>query len=142
MLTELLYISEAVEYPAKPIDFGHILSRARQRNSDAGVTGMLIFHKGKFIQLLEGMSQGLTGIYNDYIQTDPRHKSIQVVAQGAIHARSFGAWSMGFAEPAAMQASMPLSLEKVIYQLMSDEAQKSRPSAGVVEMIRLYQQVR
>ena len=142
MLSEFLYISEAVELPHRPLNMGQILASARRRNGEAGVTGVLIYNQRKFIQLLEGPPEGLAAIYDGYIQSDPRHRRIQVVSQGAIGRRSFGAWSMGYAESTATTSRLPPSLDKVIYQLMSEEAQKGPLSPGVQGLLSLYKQLK
>lgn len=75
-----------------------LLVRARLRNKEAGVTGMLVFHDGTFLQALEGDKRAVTDIFLR-IEKDPRHRNIAVLHRGAgAEGRAFGDWSMGYAD--------------------------------------------
>lgn len=60
-----------------------------------GISGMLVFLDGKFIQLLEGDKTVVLSTYNKIIQ-DKRHYNITRVLEGASAEPIFKDWSMGF----------------------------------------------
>jgi hypothetical protein len=75
-----------------------LLLRARMRNKEADVTGMLVFHDGTFLQALEGEKHAVGDVFAR-IENDPRHRDIAILHRGAgLAARMFGDWSMGFAD--------------------------------------------
>jgi hypothetical protein len=79
-------------------DLKKLLLRARMRNKIVGVTGMLVFHDGTFLQALEGEKTAVLDLFTR-IKSDPRHRDFSVLHHGAgPSARVFGDWSMGFAD--------------------------------------------
>ena len=94
---QIVYISSArQEFPTS--DLKKLLVGARMRNSAVGVTGMLVFHDGTFLQALEGENRAVNEIFAS-IQTDPRHGNLTVLHRGpGPEQRVFGEWSMGFAD--------------------------------------------
>lgn len=93
-ILSLIYLS------ASTVDFSHqdlreLLSKARENNSSLGVTGMLLFKGGTFLQVLEGQKEVVLALYNK-ISLDTRHTQITTVFQGVSPQREFPDWSMGF----------------------------------------------
>ncbi len=75
-----------------------LLVRARLRNKEASVTGMLVYHDGTFLQALEGEKRAVNDVFVR-IEEDPRHRNIAVLHRGpGPEARVFGEWSMGYAD--------------------------------------------
>jgi hypothetical protein len=70
-----------------------ILSVAIPNNRALGVTGILIAHRGWFLQALEGEETTVRSLYGD-ICADPRHRSEIIIGQGDQVARRFGRWTM------------------------------------------------
>jgi hypothetical protein len=94
---QIVYISSAKQ-KFSTSDFKKLLVRARMRNNAVGVTGMLVFHDGTFLQALEGENRAVNEIFAS-IQDDPRHGDLTVVHRGpGPEQRVFGEWSMGFAD--------------------------------------------
>lgn len=94
---QIVYTSTASQdFPAAELK--KLLVRARLRNKEAGVTGMLVFHDRTFLQALEGHQRAVTDIFLR-IEKDPRHRDIAVLHRGAGPiGRAFGDWSMGYAD--------------------------------------------
>ena len=90
----LVYSSRAV-HPFSKEELINLLTTSRIANKKTGITGMLIYMQGKFIQVLEGDQQKVEAIYKK-IQDDPRHKQISKVLVGNSPERIFNDWSMGF----------------------------------------------
>lgn len=73
-----------------------LLARARVCNAALGVTGMLLYDRGNFFQVLEGPEAVVERLYAR-IATDPRHHRVVEIIHEPIAQRSFSAWTMGFA---------------------------------------------
>lgn len=90
----MLYISTAVK-PMNYDDFSALLQQCRDSNNKRGITGMLLYQNGTFMQMLEGEKQAVLDLY-DKILKDDRHTGVHTVLTGDIAARNFEDWSMGF----------------------------------------------
>lgn len=95
-LFHLIYMS-TIQQGVQAQEVEGILPVSRRRNAAANVTGMLLFSGKQFIQVLEGPRESVEVIYAS-IEVDPRHRDLHVLLRQPIPLRSFGAWSMGFAE--------------------------------------------
>ena len=91
---QLLYISAAV-HEFTEADLTVLLEKARLNNESMGVSGMLLYHEGSFIQALEGDEQAVNTLYNK-IAEDKRHTETYVMFKGKVTERDFEGWSMGF----------------------------------------------
>ncbi len=94
MLYSLVYTSQNTR------PFSHqallaLLDKARVTNTALGVTGMLLYKDGAFIQALEGEQATVTDL-SERISRDPRHHAYFVCNQQKIDKRQFPDWSMGF----------------------------------------------
>lgn len=95
MLIQLIYMSAATSKFAEQ-DLHSILSKSRLNNKSLNISGMLLYHEGVFLQILEGQSGAIDKLYQR-IATDERHCNCEVLARCTMDQRSFGDWSMGFA---------------------------------------------
>ena len=92
MLVRLLYASRAVD--ARPETIESILSQSRQFNPTSGITGILCYGGGIFLQAIEGGRTAVSDLYG-HIQKDPRHKDVVLLHYEEITERQFGGWTMG-----------------------------------------------
>ena len=90
----LIYVSTARELMDKDALLG-ILAKAREKNARLGITGMLLYKDGNFLQLLEGEETIVRGIY-ETIARDTRHFDTMITMEEAVSERMFTEWSMGF----------------------------------------------
>jgi hypothetical protein len=72
-----------------------LLRISRQNNAKLGVTGLLLYKDGNFLQLLEGEEAAVQKLYAK-IENDPRHFNVTTLMEGPLEQRQFPAWSMGF----------------------------------------------
>ncbi len=98
MLTLTYFSSATVAFT--PDDLLELLTRSRARNRADGITGMLLYHQGHFVQVLEGAEPTVRATY-DRISADQRHGSIELELEDTVAERTFGGWSMGFRNLAA-----------------------------------------
>lgn len=97
-LTRLIYISNnRIDGDDDTIrhEIDSILKVARQANSEAGITGALMFNKGCFAQVLEGKQDDIEETF-ERIQCDQRHSDIVILSIDSIDQRAFTSWSMGY----------------------------------------------
>ncbi len=91
---QLVYISAAnKEFSEQELQ--ELLDKARINNEKLGVSGMLLFHQGSFIQALEGPKSAVESLYNK-IGEDKRHTETRVLFRADLEERNFDSWSMGF----------------------------------------------
>lgn len=90
----LIYTSTATRLLEKPELF-KLLNTARNSNSAHGITGLLIYHEGCFLQVLEGEKETLENCYKT-IRKDGRHTNFIELANEATSARLFSAWWMAY----------------------------------------------
>ncbi len=93
MLVRLLYASRAVAGLSTD-ELGVILKRSRSFNPEHGVTGVLCYADGVFMQVLEGGRDVVNGLYRQIVM-DPRHSDVVIVKYQEIPERQFAGWSMG-----------------------------------------------
>lgn len=92
MLVRLLYASRAVDRSDAAIDA--ILSQSRHFNPTSGITGILCYGGGIFLQAIEGGRNPVSELYG-HIQVDKRHKDVVLLHYEEISERRFGGWTMG-----------------------------------------------
>ena len=76
-------------------DIDRILMTSRLYNEMAGITGLLVYHEKRFLQILEGPIGELDKIY-DRIQRDRRHEHCRLLLRETIIARAFDQWEMAY----------------------------------------------
>lgn len=93
-LVQLIYVSTAVEeLPAPKLEA--ILESSVRHNREHGVTGMLLYAQGSFMQVLEGEEAAVDETYGRICQ-DPRHHQIILLTRDPVARREFASWSMGY----------------------------------------------
>jgi hypothetical protein len=92
VLVRLLYCSRAVDTSPEAID--SILQQSREHNPLSGITGILCYGEGIFLQCIEGGRMQVSELFGS-IQKDPRHKDVALLLYEEISERRFGGWSMG-----------------------------------------------
>lgn len=90
----LVYISSATQ-PFSVDDLSTLLAVSRKNNAELGITGMLLYKDGNFMQVLEGDERTVRALY-EKIGVDPRHSGEITLLQGFVDERQFPDWSMGF----------------------------------------------
>jgi hypothetical protein len=94
VMISLTYLSTATD--AFSIDeLEQLLGASREANHARGLTGMLLYAGGHFIQTLEGPESVVDATYEE-IARDPRHRDVFVALRETIESRVFPDWSMGF----------------------------------------------
>ena len=92
MLVRLLYASRALDPSAQSIE--DILAKSRQYNPTCGITGILCYGGGIFLQAIEGGRMAVSDLFG-HIQKDVWHKDVVLLHYEEILERRFGGWTMG-----------------------------------------------
>jgi hypothetical protein len=91
-LTRLIYASHA-----RPglgyAELNAIITVAAARNEENGISGILCYSAGAFLQALEGRRPAVNQLYNRIVR-DPRHTDCEILSSGPTDTRSFIDWSM------------------------------------------------
>ena len=74
-------------------EVGVIISTSIRNNRSTGLTGLLLFHDGYFLQALEGPAQAVSATYRR-ILNDPRHHESKILLSEQILVRAFPDWNM------------------------------------------------
>jgi hypothetical protein len=88
------YLSEA-SGPMSAEQLLALLHQCRGNNVSSGVTGMLLYGNGTFLQTLEG-DEAVVDALIEKISKDPRHRRIHVLSRRTIERRRYAEWTMGF----------------------------------------------
>lgn len=93
-LIQLIYVSTAtVEYGDEALE--RLLHSCVKNNQKKQITGMLIYWRGTFMQVLEGSADAVAETYSR-IAADSRHHGLILLEKRDIASREFSNWHMGF----------------------------------------------
>lgn len=96
-MLSIAYVSVAAQ-PMSELEVASILETSRVNNQRNGLTGALLYHRGRFVQILEGPKVDVLARFA-IIAADPRHREVQVMREVWIGERQFAEWTMGFRSP-------------------------------------------
>jgi hypothetical protein len=96
-MRQLLYVSSTSRDIA-PSALDDILAASRANNALIGVTGLLLYIDGGFLQVLEGEERAVRELYTR-ICADKRHWDTRLLLDRETEAPAFIGWSMGFERP-------------------------------------------
>lgn len=110
-LTQLIYTSRVTMEGSAEALMG-ILKSSLRHNQETRITGMLLYSRGTFLQVLEGRELEVDETYSK-IAKDTRHQELVVLEKAPILRRSFNDWTMGFrhgdrVEAAALSGYTPI----------------------------------
>ncbi|MBD5779033.1 BLUF domain-containing protein [Pelagicoccus sp. NFK12] len=93
-LVQIAYASSAAE-PFTKEELVELLKKSRQKNQERGITGLLLYKEGNFLQILEGESPIIRETLQR-IEADPRHRGFLTIFKRNVEEREFPDWSMAF----------------------------------------------
>ena len=105
-LSAIVYVSTATRLFG-PAELEDLLRRSRARNIREGLTGLLLFADGSFMQHIEGPRDRLQSVWSS-IRMDPMHHGIIELVNEPVEEREFANWAMAFS-PATTQDLTELS---------------------------------
>ncbi|MEL6268497.1 MAG: BLUF domain-containing protein [Chloroflexota bacterium] len=140
MLITLIYGSTATREMTTE-DLTAIMDWSESWNNSIGVTGMLLYKGGNFLQILEGEEEKVEELFKS-ISKDERHRSVSVIYRRPIEERSFDDWSMGFVN---MDAPPPVDkpgFNDYLQQPISKDAFEDNPSHAHIFMKNFKEMMR
>ncbi len=124
-LFSLIYVSSA-RVSLTETEIEQILMKARQKNKVEGISGMLLYKGGNFLQVLEGPEPAVTALM-EIIRNDNRHHGILVLQKERISSRRFGRWEMAFTYLNNGQLKNADGYSNFLETSFTDDAFRSRP---------------
>jgi Sensors of blue-light using FAD len=93
MQTIRLIYTSAARPDLSYADVTDCLRTAVEHNAEAGISGLLCYGDGQFLQVLEGEPAAVNSLYNRIVR-DPRHFRCELLRYEDVDARQFADWSM------------------------------------------------
>ena len=93
-LFQIVYTSTASKSFSRS-DLKELLQGSVRRNTRAGITGLLLYNDGIFMQTLEGEEPAVIALFAK-ISRDPRHHHVIPLIHGPIRRRDFSNSAMAF----------------------------------------------
>ncbi len=93
-MISITYVSSAVQQfrDATLLD---LVEQCQGNNTRLGVTGVLVYSDGNFMQVIEGPDLVTHALYYR-IRRDDRHRDVTTVHMQALEGREFQGWSMAY----------------------------------------------
>ena len=97
MVHSLVYVS-ASDRGLRGVDLQTLLEQSRRHNEENGITGLLLYRAGTFLQFIEGSTA--TAVQDLYatIALDERHHDVTLVRRREQPVRQFPSWSMAYGD--------------------------------------------
>lgn len=92
-LWHIVYVSSSSFGYMSKLELEEILRKSVESNKINGITGMLLYFAGTFMQVIEGSENNVKKLFSE-IETDPRHKGVIVLLSDEIERRTFSRFSM------------------------------------------------
>ncbi|MEO6847827.1 MAG: BLUF domain-containing protein [Chthoniobacterales bacterium] len=134
----LVYISTAIKL-FKDEDLMPLLDQSRRYNQERGISGLLLYAEGCFIQIIEGQKQRVKNLFSQKICKDARHHSMILMVEGSEPDRSFPEWSMGFQSMRrnALSSNIP-GFTKILGEGNSPHESYPEVSAKILALLKSF----
>ncbi|MDZ5459111.1 BLUF domain-containing protein [Azohydromonas lata] len=137
-LQHLIYISMVAGAEPSLADLQGLLATSVRNNRRLGITGLLLYAHGGYMQVLEGEGDAVAEVF-DGIRQDPRHRRVTVLLRGPVEQRSFGQWAMACrwvdnGEPAP---DLPAELAPLFHDGLDFKRLHARPGVAM-ELLTYY----
>jgi hypothetical protein len=113
-----------------------ILESSVRHNQLNGVTGMLLYYSGQFMQVLEGGEAQVIETYAR-ICDDKRHRQITSLSIRKVQQRHFEKWSMGFKHVSVTEIAQHPAFAALLAVETSAATQMASPGLAL-EMLSLF----
>ena len=100
-----------------------------KKNAQHNITGLLVYHRGEFMQLLEGDREDILSVYHK-VATDERHRQVNLLWNGPIRERSFAEWEMAFVGLDDLAPGKAAGYSRFLENEFSAQALGGSPSIG------------
>lgn len=132
MVYSIIYKSKA-QTDFNVFDIHKMLQKAKYFNKVKKITGLIIYHKSQFIQLIEGDKDAIESLYSS-IQADKRHYDVETLLSKSSNQSLWNEWSMAFydfSDPVDQNNYLRLLLESSF-----ENANKKEKNSPVLSTLR------
>ena len=134
----LVYVS-AAETWFSDTELHALLQASRARNQHLGITGLLLYKDGNFMQALEGDELAVRALHTT-IKADRRHHGVVTLDSGHQASRQFAQWSMGFFDLRSEPAALPTGYSNFMDLPLGDPVFQGQPGP-CHELLQLFKQM-
>ena len=144
-LYQVVYISMVSGDEPTRAGLQALLATSVRRNREQGITGMLLYAHGGYMQLLEGEERAVKALF-ERIRRDERHRRVTVLVQGPVGERTFADWAMAYrcledeapgADTEDGAEGLPPELAPLFQRGFDESRLRARPSVAL-ELLRYY----
>jgi Sensors of blue-light using FAD len=133
-MVSITYVSSAV-FAFNETTLQDLVAQCQRNNERLGVTGILVYSDGNFIQVIEGADLVTNALY-DRIGLDARHRAVTVVARQLIDVREFQGWSMAY----NILPPKALRTHRVPHAFMDRAGQRPLPRGSASSLVCAFMQ--
>lgn len=134
----LVYVSAAVTWFSDR-ELRSLLAQCRLSNAQTGVTGMLLYKDGNFMQALEGDERTVRAL-EARIAADRRHQGMVTLHSGHTSERQFSEWTMGFYDLNAPAGDLPAGYTEFLDTPLCGEAFLPAPQR-CMDLMHVFRQM-
>ena len=135
--TRLVYVSHAA-YAFTADQLTRLAHKSVARNAERGVTGMLLYSAGHFMQCLEG-DDSVVALTYKRVASDSRHTAVTTLALEAAEKRLFAQWSMGLLNLDAAGVA-ELDRARLLHAVHKARRAKGAAAADAVALLKDFRQ--
>jgi hypothetical protein len=92
-LWQLVYVSQASNGLSEA-ELRELAATSNRANAQQSITGLLLYSRGHFMQLLEGDEPVIRALFCK-IELDRRHTDVELLHDAPVESRLFAKWNMG-----------------------------------------------
>lgn len=137
-LHRIVYMSTAVGV-LRAEELDRIYLRAQAANARAGITGMMLFYEGTFLQVLEGPTAGVTSLL-EKVRRDRRHAGLVILESQSAAERSFDS-AMNFIAARKLSTGEKQAFSE-LRQAVAARAGASMPGLGLSDFLATFAAVK
>ncbi len=117
-----------------------LLESARNSNGLNGITGVLVYVEGVFLQILEGDKTCLLNLM-DKISKDVRHETVTILRETDVPSAFFGDWKMAYVSASAEQVaawaglSRTADMPEILSDLHKDQHRATQIAQSILSLL-------
>jgi Sensors of blue-light using FAD len=134
----LVYVSAAVTWFSDR-ELRDLLAQCRLSNAQTGITGMLLYKDGNFMQALEGDERTVRAL-EARIAADRRHQGMVTLHSGHTAGRQFSEWTMGFFDLNAPAGDLPAGYTEFLDTPLREQAFLPAPQR-CMDLMHVFRQM-
>lgn len=139
-LLSVVYVSSA-KRDMPEAELAELLHNSRQNNEKVGITGLLLYKDGNFMQAIEGPREAVLHLARK-VETDARHRGMIILTQKPSKERNFADWSMAFQNLDQLPEEDAAAFSPFLSTSLLDEKFRSTPANCYRLLLRFKANIR